>query len=373
MFLFYIIMTQKVKEKLEYCNNNLSDDVIIETFVSKTKCGNFRPNTTYTKYINNYPNIINYIFNRYTNGEKNINEILYRILYNINILPVCKECGKPVKFISFFNGYQTFCCIHCIRINKDTNEKRRKTCFEKYGSKIYVNTEKAKQTCKEKYGNENYRNTEKAKQTCKEKYGVENVSQTDEHKEKVKQTNLKKYGVTCTFQAEQIKYKAKQTNLERYGVEYSSQNKEIKEKAMRTNLERYGQKGFNKEKVKQTNLERYGVENSMQVEEIKLKQQNTMVERYGQATSWNHGILREKQYQTCMEKYGVKHYAQTDEFRQWNSEHMKSPEIQKKILETKRKNNSFHSSKLEQEFKNYLEQKYINDIEFQYKSKLYPI
>ena len=34
---------------------------------------------------------------------------------------------------------------------------------------------------------------------------------------------------------------------------------------------------------------------------------------------------------------------------------MRSSETQKKILETKRKNNSFHSSNVELEFKNYLE------------------
>ena len=286
-------------------------------------------------YLLKHYNLLEYLLNRYSDNYSinNISEILYRIKNNINETPRC-ICGNILKYYSFGKGYQKHCCPRCA-VNDPIVQK-------------------------------------KIKNTCLEKYGTEYANQSMIVKNKIKQTNIERYGVENVYQSNIIKEQIKQTNLERYGVEYPAQNKEIQNKQRITNLERYGVEYFDKEKVKQAFLDKYGVENSMQVEEIKLKQQNTMVERYGQATSWNHGILREKQYQTCIEKYGVKYYTQSDEFRQWNSEHMKSPEIQKKILETKRKNNSFHSSKLEQEFKNYLEQKYINDIEFQYKSKLYP-
>jgi len=40
---------------------------------------------------------------------------------------------------------------------------------------------------------------------------------------------------------------------------------------------------------------------------------------------------------------------------------MKLPEIQEKILETKRKNYSFHTSKIEKEFIKYLQENYPND------------
>ena len=117
---------------------------------------------------------------------------------------------------------------------------------------------------------------EKVKQTCLEKYGCENPMQSKEVREKYKQTNLEKYNCEYASQSEKIKNKVKQTCLEKYGCENPAQNKEIQEKTKQTNLERYGaehvfQNENIKNKIKQTNLEKYGYENLFQSKEFKQK------------------------------------------------------------------------------------------------------
>ena len=310
----------------------ITDQEILSVFIKNNK---INCKKLAKLYLLKHYDLLEYLLNRYSDNYSinNISEILYRIKNNINETPHC-ICGNILKYYSFGKGYQKHCCPTCAANDPIVKKKLKNTCMEKYGT--------------------------------------EYANQSEIIKNKIKQTNIERYGVENVYQSNIIKKQIKQINLERYGVEYPAQNKEIRDKQRQTNLDRYGQECFNKEKIKQTNLEKYGVENSMQVDEIKLKQQNTMMERYGQATSWNNGILREKQYQTCLEKYGVKCYSQTDEFKQWNSNHMKSQEIQEKILNTKRKNHTFNSSKIEQQFKKYLEQNYPNDFQFQYKSKLYP-
>ena len=59
------------------------------------------------------------------------------------------------------------------------------------------------------------------------------------------------------------------------------------------------------------------------------------------------------------DKYNVEYFSQTKEWAD-------------KSYLTKKKNNSFHTSKVEQQFKEYLEQNYPNDFEYQYRSEMYP-
>ena len=61
---------------------------------------------------------------------------------------------------------------------------------------------------------------------------------------------------------------------------------------------------------------------------------------------------------TCVKKYGVDNYSKTKEFNE-------------KLYITKKNNNSFHTSKIEDKFKEYLTLNNIN-YEYQYKSNVYP-
>ena len=310
----------------------ITDYDILNTFISNNKinCKKLSSN-----YLQNHKELLEYMLNRYSDNYtiNNISEIVYRIKHNIIFKPTC-ICGNPLKYYSFGKGYQKHCCPKCAANDLQVKEK------VKYTSRL--------------------------------KYGTDYANQSETVKKKIEKSNIERYGVKNVFQSNDIKEKIKQTNIKKYDVEYPAQNNDIRQKQKYTNFKRYGQECFNKCKNKQTILEKYNVENIMQLQAVKEKQQNTMLKRYNQPTSWNNGILREKQYQTCIQKYGHKCYSQTNEFKQWNSNHMKLAETQQKILNTKRKNKSFHSSKIEQQFKEYLEQYFPNDFEYQYRSELYP-
>ena len=98
-----------------------------------------------------------YLENRYNDIFRSYKETIYRIIHNIEYLPLCPECGQPVK----------------IRYRYD---------------KLYYHT-CGNDTCIYK------RKGNGPKETCIQKYGVENQFQRKEIKEKIKEQNIKKYGV----------------------------------------------------------------------------------------------------------------------------------------------------------------------------------
>ena len=319
------------------------------------------------KYLKQCPILEEYLSNRYSDSD-NVKETLYRMKNGINERPVCQFCGNRVHFISFTKGFNKHCSIACLNKDPKHKQKIKETCKIKYGVESPTCSEEVKQkiknTCLQKYGVEypiqNKEVRDKGKQTCLKKFGKERYGQfgTEEYK-KLMQT---KYGVDNPFQAEFVKEKTKQTNLQKYGVEYISQSKEIKEKVQQTCIDHYGVSSYMKtvegqEKVKHTMLERYGVEYMMQDPEFKqeLKQRN--LQKYGVEYTSQIPEVKEKTKQTFLERYGVEHVLQ-------------NPIYNNKVQETKRKNKTFNTSKIEIEFGNYLKSKYT--VRQQYKSELYP-
>ena len=162
----------------------------------------------------------------------------------------------------------------------------------------------------------------KIQQTCLDRYNNKNVYASEYGKQKCRETWLENLGVENPFQSEEVKGKIKKTNLERYNSEYSFQSKEIKDKIKNTKEERYGNSNYNNiKKARKTNLEKYGVDCILKREDVvKLK----------------------------------------------NSE-----ENKKKQYNTKKKNNTFNTSKIEQELEIEL-RKIFPKLKTQYKSKNYP-
>lgn len=162
----------------------------------------------------------------------------------------------------------------------------------------------------------------KIQQTCLDRYDSKNVYASEYGKQKCRETWLENLGVENPFQSEKVKGKIKQTNLERYNSEYSFQSKEIKDKIKNTKEERYGNSNYNNiKKARKTNLEKYGVDCILKREDVvKLK----------------------------------------------NSE-----ENKKKQYNTKKKNNTFNTSKIEQKLEIEL-RKIFPKLKTQYKSKNYP-
>ncbi|MCK9529502.1 MAG: hypothetical protein M0R77_02900 [Gammaproteobacteria bacterium] len=151
---------------------------------------------------------------------------------------------------------------------------------------------------------------EKAKKTCIEKYGVENPAQLEDVKEKMKETCLERYGVEYALSSHGIREKIKQSILEEYGVQHISQAEAIKKRKIETCLENYGvsnpsQSEDIKEKKRQTNLKRYNVENPMNVKEFSKKM----------AENTDYIIQTQNFQNTMIERYGVSNPSQVSEFR----------------------------------------------------------
>lgn len=100
--------------------------------------------------------------------------------------------------------------------------------------------------CSSKCGNNNPHKTrqrkrsketdEKIKKTCLERYGAENPFSSKQIQDKVIQTFIEKYGVTNVGAAESIRDKVTQTLIEKYGVTNVSQIKSVQEKVKATRV-----------------------------------------------------------------------------------------------------------------------------------------
>ena len=363
--------------------NPITDDFILNLFItSKNK---LNPNYIRDKWLDENILIKQYLLNRFNDNCSNISEIIYRIKNNIENIPICKMCNNPISFRGFQFGYSTYCSSKCAWKCDETFEKSRNSLLLKYGDENYG-----------KFGSPSY------KDKMKNKYGTEFPQQLTWVKDKVCKTTYNHYGVNCYFQTEKCNKechsieatkKKEETCMLHFGSPYyfssekciyNSHTEIANNKRKQTCLEKYGVEYIIdlyrdtlysdtiRNKIKQTCLEKYGVEYVLQSDIIKNKSIQTCLEKYGVEYVLQSDIIKNKSIQTCLEKYGVEYYQQTLQGKLHLSNIMKSKEVQNKINNTKKKNNSFHTSKIEQQFKEYLEQNYPNDFEYQYKSKLYP-
>ena len=267
---------------------------------------------------------------------------------------------------------------------KEFINKQKRTKLERYGDKNYCNGDKISKSLKskskeewdkivnkqkrtklERYGYLTYNNINKFKKTCLERYGVENPYQLDCVKEQIKKTNLERYGKEYYSQTkdwkdlwkdkefkEKIIDKIMKTCNERYGKEYYSQTKEYKDLYKD---EIWARNRLNK--IIKTCLERYGVEYYIKLNDWTDKKfKNKMLNLF------KFGIN---------DKYGVDNISQTKDWKDlWKDKEFVKRK-QEKEYRTKKKNNSFNSSKpqkiLEKELK-----KIYPSLRTEYKSKDYP-
>ena len=232
---------------------------------------------------------------------------------------------------------------------------------------------------------------EKKKKNSLLKYGVESPNQAREIKEKKKKVYQEKYGVDSPVQLDKAKINRKKV---------CEENKcEIKEKRQQTFFKKYGTKEALaskqvRDKIKQTNLQKYDVENPFQSSVVQNKCRNTCLERYGVSSPAQSVEIQEKMKTTSLERYGVEYYTQTEEYRQrvkskkeekisrlreyfrstygvdWITQ---SKEFIDKCNKSKYKNNSFNSSKPEEEVRELLIEIFgEDDVKCQYKESRYP-
>ena len=260
------------------------------------------------KLIENNNELKNYLDNRYEDMH-DYDEIIYCILNDYKAAPKCSICGKNIKFKNITEGYRDVL-----------------TCGDLKCRMLVT------------------------KQTTLLKYGVDNPAKSKEIYEKIKHTNLQKYGVDNPAKAKSIKEKIHNT--------ISSRTQE--------------QKDSIKTKIKNTMLERYGVTNNLHIPEVEQKIKQKYQEKYGVDYGLSSSVVRDKIRNTSLLKYGVDNPAKAEEIREKQSLLMLNPEIQKKINDTKKLRKTYNTSKVEQQFKQYLEQYYKDDFEYQYRSNDYP-
>lgn len=208
----------------------------------------------------------------------------------------------------------------CSLTSKETQEKKKKTCIERYGVGNWMQDsdnrklveEKAKQTCLKKYRAEWWSQSSVGSQTLKSIYA------TDEYKKHVKIANIIKYGVE-------------------HWTQTADGQKKIMDIANSNDV---------RQKRIQTSLSKYGCQYPCMADEVKMKSK-----------------------ETCLEKYGVGSYFESGGFRQMMIDRRAS--INEKIYNTKKKNNSFNKSTPEDLAYKMLKGKF-GDVRRQYKSVEYP-
>jgi hypothetical protein len=143
----------------------------------------------------------------------------------------CDECNvkKEVYYFSYNKIYDKYGEYVC---NKCAIKKRELTNLKKYGVKNPISLvefqNKKKKTCKEKYNNENYTNISKRVETNLKKYGTKNAFESLEIREKINNTCLLRYGSKSSLCGNEVRKKTKITMLAKYGYEYTYQIEKFK-------------------------------------------------------------------------------------------------------------------------------------------------
>lgn len=197
---------------------NNHDKIVIESIWPSS---NLRPKRHFLLNLFKYPNIVNYIENRFEYIE-NLREGIDRLKTNIEIRPVCKYCKNKVTYRGN-SIYSKYCSSKCSFI--DTDKERKITSIQKYG---YDNPAKNKEVQK------------KAVETSFRKYGINNGGWSKEAKEKIFASNQKKYGVDMPLQSNEVREKISNTIFDKYGVDKYMKSNDYKEKSKTTYIMKYG-------------------------------------------------------------------------------------------------------------------------------------
>lgn len=130
------------------------------------------------KYFrNSFPEYIEFLYSKYP--DMDWKDKLYCDQHNLDSIPVCPICGKPVKLLSMFKGYLMYCSNKCATSDPMRQEKIQKTTFERYGVRHALQSDQIK---------------EKFKQTCIEKFGTDNPTKNQSVALKAQQTMISRYG-----------------------------------------------------------------------------------------------------------------------------------------------------------------------------------
>lgn len=209
------------------------------------------------------------------------------------------------------------------------------------------------------------------------RYGVDFPSQSPEIQDKTRATSQDRYGVDHASQRPEARVrqaaliradgkrraaKARQTYLHRYGVENISQLAEKREQQSKLMSKSYAERSI---KARASTIRRFGVEYASQRKE-RREAQSLFVKA-------NAAEFSARSRETSLRRYGVASHAQTEERRRSQSRRMLDPRHQERINAAKRANNSFQSSRPEEELYLLLKCHFgKNDVLREYHESRYP-
>ena len=184
--------------KKTYYYDNVNDDLIISLCVKDNK--KLKSNVTSDAWLNNKPQIKEYLTNRYIDSDS-IQETIYRIYNHIENRPTCKYCGGHIRFYKFSEGYAKYCSKTCLNKSSEHIQKVKNTTIKHYGG----------------VANGSPIIRKKSEETCNKHYGCKYILGSKKHRLLWQQSNLEKYGETkpYTYGSETFK----QLMIKKYGVE----------------------------------------------------------------------------------------------------------------------------------------------------------
>lgn len=193
----------------------INDKIIISEFFTENN-KKINSNKVQNKWLNNHQDYKLYLERRYSDIPTNLfsyKEVLWRILNNIDIRPVCECCGDSVNFIGkrdkrWNNGYFHFC----------------ENCR---------NSERGKNIIKEKRENTNLKI-----------YGYKNGLSNKDVRQKIEKTNIEKTGKDNPFKLKNIQEEIVKKRYDKTGFKYPLQNPEILKKQQDTLKQLYGKPFF---------------------------------------------------------------------------------------------------------------------------------
>ena len=284
----------------------------------------------------------------------------YWILNGLKDFPRCKVCGntldkdhvksKRTLNVGVFTGYGTYCSCDCAANDDELTKKKIKTIVEKYGKDNYCNRDAAIKTIYDRYGENAFQIIHEKGCNTKEKiYGNRNfINSKKANETKQSFSNEKK---------KDIRERTTRTYRQKTGFDYPSQVPENKKKIALN--------------VAITNIVRYGVSSYTQTEDFLEKEKQTCQQKYGKDFYLQTDEFKDRSIDACNRKYKCNYYTQSKEYKQIMSNPQKMQARLDKTNETKRKNGTFNTSKLEKEA--YWMLKFIfPKLQTQYKSDAYP-
>lgn len=265
------------------------------------------------------------------NGKYDYSKAEY-VNLKTKILVICPDHGE--FYVTPRAHLEHGSCPKCFNAHKFENNQRR--------------VAKLREMARNKQGAYSPEGIAKRKATIMERYGAKTWAESDEGRSFLKEQAADpavRAQMSERMKRPETQSKYKETSKKNFGSEHWTKSDFGKD---------YLHEMFNAEEERKARSER------AKSEEVQTKIKNTSLERYGTQYYWqnedakirlkkllNDPDVIERTKKTNLERYGHEHWSSSDGGRRKLSKILSSEEVQKKIIDAKRRNGTINSSKHE--------------------------